>query len=137
MDIEAIRKYCMTLPGATETLQWGDDLVFKIGGKMFAVLPLEPSLPTKLSFKCSEERFYELTERPNIIPAPYLARAKWVALERLEALSRPELEELLRESYELVCEKLPKKVQEQLRAPSATKVARKKIAAGRRKTKGR
>ncbi|HXZ78949.1 MAG TPA: MmcQ/YjbR family DNA-binding protein [Terriglobales bacterium] len=113
----------MSLPGATQTLQWGDDLVFKIGGKMFVVLPLEPSAPTKLSFKCSPDKFYELTERPDIIPAPYLARAQWVALERLEALSRAELEELLRESYELVCAKLPKKMQEQVRNPSRTKVA--------------
>src|SRR5215470_3657732 len=118
MGIEAIRKYCMSLRGATETLQWGDDLVFKIGGKMFAVLPLEPSVPTKLSFKCSPDKFYELTERPDIIPAPYLARAQWVALERLEALSSAELEELLLEAYELVRAKLPKKMQEQVRDPS-------------------
>ena len=114
MNVEWIRKYCMSLRGATETVQWGDDLVFKVGGKMFAVLPLEPSAPTRLSFKCGDERFYELTERPDIIPAPYLARAKWVALERLEALSRFELEELLRESHALVYAKLPKKAQEQL-----------------------
>jgi len=132
MEIETIRKYCMSLPGATETVQWGDDLVFKIGGKMFAVLPREPSAPTRLSFKCSPDKFYELTERPDIIPAPYLARAKWIALERLEALDRPELEELLRESYQLVCEKLPKKMQEELRDPSRERVG-KKLAAGRKK----
>ena len=43
MDVEWIRKYCMALPHTTETVQWGYDLVFKIGGKMYAVTPLEPA----------------------------------------------------------------------------------------------
>jgi predicted DNA-binding protein (MmcQ/YjbR family) len=50
------------------------------------------------SFKCSEETFAELTERPHIVPAPYLARAKWVALERPDAIAPDELTELLRSS---------------------------------------
>jgi predicted DNA-binding protein (MmcQ/YjbR family) len=74
MNTEWVRRYCLSLPRATETLQWGHDLVFKIGGKMFAVMNLEP-FPPWLSFKCSAEDFAELTERPGIIPAPYLARA--------------------------------------------------------------
>src|SRR5450759_4324763 len=76
MNVEWIRRYCMSLPHTTETVQWGYDLVFKIGGKMYAVAPLEPA-PVVLSFKCSPENFAELTERPGIIPAPYMARAQW------------------------------------------------------------
>lgn len=110
MDVEWIRKYCMSLPHTTEQVQWGYDLVFKIGGKMYAVTPLEPA-PTWLSFKCSPENFAELIERPNIIPAPYMARAQWVALEKGTVLPRAEIKKLLRESYELVKAKLPKKVQ--------------------------
>jgi len=110
MDAEWLRKVCLALPHTTEQMQWGCDLVFKVGGKMYAVAPLEPA-PVCLSFKCTDESFAELTERPQIIPAPYLARAKWVALERPEALSRAELAELLRVSYELVFGKLPKRVQ--------------------------
>jgi len=87
MDVEWIREYCMSLPHTTEKVQWGYDLVFKIGGKMYAVTPLEPA-PTWLAFKCSPENFAELTERPHIIPAPYMARAQWVALEKEGALSR-------------------------------------------------
>lgn len=94
-------------------------MVFKVGGKMFAVTPLEPA-PVCLSFKASPEKFAELTERQNIIPAPYLARAKWVALQTREAVGREELAGLLRESYEMILAKLPKKMREAISAgPSA------------------
>ena len=70
MDIEWIRKHCLSLAGATEQVQWGCDLVFKVGGKMFAVTPLEPAR-VWLSLKCEAEEFAELIERPGVIPAPY------------------------------------------------------------------
>ena len=99
-------------------MQWGCDLVFKVGGKMFAVTPLEPA-PVCLSFKATPENFVELTERANIIPAPYMARAQWVALETRDALPREELAALLRDSYQLVLGKLPKKIQATLGNPQA------------------
>jgi predicted DNA-binding protein (MmcQ/YjbR family) len=117
MDIEWLRKTCLSFPHAKEQIQWGNDLLFKVGGKMFALAPLEPSRVC-LSFKCSEETFAELTELPKIIPAPYLARAKWVALEAPEAISRGELMGLLRASYDLVFAKLPKRTREELSRPS-------------------
>lgn len=107
MNLEWIRAYCLSFAGATEQIQWGSDLLFKVAGKMFAATALEPSRVV-LSFKARDEEFAELTERPGIIPAPYLARAKWVALERFSALRRTEYETLLRTSYDLVVEKLPK-----------------------------
>jgi predicted DNA-binding protein (MmcQ/YjbR family) len=110
MDIEWVRRYCMKLPHTTETVQWGADLVFKIGGKMYAMVALEPA-PVCMAFKCSPEDFAELTERPGVIPAPYLARAQWVALESQEALPAAEIKKLLRKSYELVLARLPKKTQ--------------------------
>lgn len=116
MDIDRVRDYCKKMPHATESLQWGDDLVFKVGGKMFAALVLKPA-PVWLSFKCTPEEFAELTERPGIIPAPYSARYYWVALETREALSPAELERLLRNSYNLVLERLPKKTLAALTEP--------------------
>lgn len=113
MNIDWVREYCLSLPHVTETLQWGDDLLFKIGGKMFAVLVLKPA-PVWLSFKCSQEEFAELTERPGIIPAPYLARHQWVALQTHDALNTGELERLLRESYSTVLAKLPKRTRDAL-----------------------
>lgn len=108
MNIEWVRRHCMSLPHATESVLWGADLVFKIGGKMFAVVVLEPA-KVWLSFKCSPEEFAELCERPGIIPAPYSARYYWVALETEDALTAPEIKRLVRRSYDMVFEKLPKK----------------------------
>jgi predicted DNA-binding protein (MmcQ/YjbR family) len=132
MNVDWLRELCLSFPGTTEQIQWGCDLLFKVGGKMFAVTPLEPA-PVCLSFKASPEKFADLTERPNIIPAPYLARAQWVALETWDALPQGELAALLRESYEMIAAKLPKKVRESLSAPksaagksSRTKSAKKK-----------
>jgi predicted DNA-binding protein (MmcQ/YjbR family) len=117
MNVDWIRRYCMALPHTTETVQWGNDLVFKIGGKMYAVAPLEPA-PVVLSFKCTAEDFAELPERPGIIPAPYLARAQWVALQNEDALTAAELKPLLKRAYDLVLAKLPKKTQAELREAS-------------------
>src|SRR5260370_12595726 len=85
MNVDSLRETCLSFPGATEQIQWGYDLVFKVGGKMFAVTPLEPA-PVCVSFKASPENFADLTERPNIIPAPYLPRAQWAALETPHSL---------------------------------------------------
>jgi predicted DNA-binding protein (MmcQ/YjbR family) len=112
-DIDWVRELCLSLPHATEQVTWGADLTFRISSKIFAVVVLEPA-KVWLSFKCSAENFAELTERDGIIPAPYLARAQWVALENKEALGKEELAALLRESYGLVFAKLPKKTQQAL-----------------------
>jgi predicted DNA-binding protein (MmcQ/YjbR family) len=109
MSLDWVRTYCLSLPHATETIQWGNDLVFKVKGKMFTVAALEPGTHC-LSFKCTPEQFAELIERPGIIPAPYVARYHWVALERADALRRTELEPLIKQAYQLVWDKLPAKL---------------------------
>jgi predicted DNA-binding protein (MmcQ/YjbR family) len=111
MNIDQLRMLCLSLPGATEQIQWGDDLLFKVGGKMFVVMRLEPA-KVWLSLKASPEKFAELTERPGVIPAPYLARAKWISLETPDALPAAEIAALVRESYELVVAKLSRKMRE-------------------------
>jgi predicted DNA-binding protein (MmcQ/YjbR family) len=132
MNVDWLRQVCLAFPGATEQIQWGNDLLFKVGGKMFAATPLEPA-PVCLSFKASPENFPELTERPNIIPAPYLARAQWVALQSRDAVPLDELAQLLWESYDLVAARLPKKIRDSLSIakaaptkPSKRKSTRKK-----------
>ena len=114
MDIESVRKFCLSFPHVTEDVQWQSDLLFRIGGKMFAVAALDPSSSHRLSFKCTPEMFAELTEREAIVPAPYVARYHWVALERFDALPDRELQNLLKNAYELVREKLPNKIKKQL-----------------------
>jgi predicted DNA-binding protein (MmcQ/YjbR family) len=139
VTLPRLRKLCLSFAGATEQIQWGADLVFKVGGKMFCVACTEIA-PNVTSFKCDEETFAELCERDGVIPAPYLARAKWVALERWDAIEDRELASLLERSYTLVRDKLPKATQSALSGrrtskPSARKVAVKKGAA-KRKSKG-
>ena len=141
MDAEWLRKLCLSFPGTTEQIQWGYDLLFKVGGKMFAITPLEPA-PVCLSFKASPEKFAELTERQYIIPAPYLARAQWVALQTRDAVAHDELAGLLRESYEMILAKLPKKMQEVIAsgksAGRGTRMKeRRKTGTGSRKVAGK
>src|SRR6202050_2921360 len=106
MTIDEIRAYCLSCPHAPEKLQWEDNLCFKIAGKIFAMLGLDNP---RLCFKCTPETFAELVEREDIRPAPYVGRYKWVMLDRLDALRNDELEELIRQSYEMVAVKAPVK----------------------------
>jgi predicted DNA-binding protein (MmcQ/YjbR family) len=133
--IDWIRAFCLSLPHATEDVQWEHNLLFRISGKMFCVANMEPELvPTKIAFKCTPEKFAELVEIEGIIPAPYMARNHWVAILELDALRQPELKELIRNSYQLVLEKLPKKMQAALSAkPATTANTRPPQAAKRRK----
>jgi predicted DNA-binding protein (MmcQ/YjbR family) len=132
VTLPRLRKLCLSFAGATEQIQWGADLVFKVGGKMFCVACTEVA-PNVASFKCDDEAFAELCERDGVIPAPYLARAKWVALERWDSIDDRELASLLEKSYTLVKAKLPRKAQSALSGRtsvrSAKKVAAKKVAA--------
>lgn len=127
MDAESVRKFCLSLPHVTEDVQWESDLLFRIGNKMFAVVALDAATDHRMSFKCTPEVFAELTEREGIVPAPYVARYHWVALERFDALPERELKELLRNAYRLILEKLPRKSRAQLESPAASaKGSRKK-----------
>jgi predicted DNA-binding protein (MmcQ/YjbR family) len=116
MNFEAAKALCRSLPGCTEDIKWGADLVFSVGDKMFAVTG-NASPAEGISFKVDDERFLELTDRPGIIPAPYLARAKWVHVDASARLDDEELAALLRRSWELVLAKLTKKLQREILEP--------------------
>jgi predicted DNA-binding protein (MmcQ/YjbR family) len=112
MNFESAKTLCRTFPGVLEDTKWDNDLVFSVGSKMFAITNLGEA--SGMSFKVEDERFLELTDRPGIIPAPYLARAKWVYVEDAKALDDDEAAQLLRKSYELVFAKLTKKLQREI-----------------------
>jgi predicted DNA-binding protein (MmcQ/YjbR family) len=131
MDAESVRKFCLSLPHVTEDVQWENDLLFRIGNKMFAVVALDGATDHRMSFKCTPEVFAELTERDGIVPAPYVARYHWVALERFDALPERELKELLKNAYRLILEKLPRKSRAQLESPATSSKSSKKRQAGR------
>jgi predicted DNA-binding protein (MmcQ/YjbR family) len=112
MNIEELRNFCLGLSSVTEDIKWGDNLVFSVGGKMFCLADLES--PLRVSFKVQEEEFPELTSTDDIIQAPYFARNKWVTVLEESRLSRREWEHYLRQSYDLVVAKLPKKTRDNI-----------------------
>jgi predicted DNA-binding protein (MmcQ/YjbR family) len=111
MNIETLRDLCRSLPAVTEDIKWGQDLCFSVAGKMFCVAGLDG--PLGVSFKVRDDEFDELSTSPGIRPAPYVARYKWVHVDEVNALSRKEWEHYVRQSYDLVRAKLPKKVARQ------------------------
>lgn len=110
-----VEKFLLSLPHATLSIQWGNDRVFKIAGKMFAVIGVRDDKSFGgMSFKASEESFRILTELPGIIPAPYLARAHWVALDKPARLPPKELRAYLTRAHAIVAAGLTKKKQKEL-----------------------
>ena len=122
MDAERIRKYLLTLPHAVETMQWGDNLVFwvgdkAIGGKMFALVNLDGDGKAIISYAAGPERYNELLEIEGIIPAPYMARIFWVAVEHWGVFRTAEWEQELSAAHSLTFNKLPPRVRAVLALP--------------------
>jgi predicted DNA-binding protein (MmcQ/YjbR family) len=135
MDAERVREYLLRLPHVVETMQWGANLVFwvgdkAIGGKMFALLNLDDDHNGVLSFAAGPERYAELLETEGVVPAPYLARAHWVAMQHWGVLRSTELEEHLKHGHSLIYGKLPKKTRDVLAMPPA---AQRKLLKDRKK----
>ena len=114
MKIAAVKKFCASLPGAKGEIKWQVDMVYVIGGKMFAVAYADNSGTANVSFKVDDDLFLQYTDRPGFIPAPYLARAKWVQVNDLNAVGNDELKALIRRSHQLVAMKLTKKLRAKL-----------------------
>lgn len=104
-----IRAHCLKLPGATVTVQWGEEQVFKVGGKMFAIISMRSAKFAGLGFKTAPDSFEILTRLPGIRPAPYLARAQWVALDDPKVLPADHLRAYLERAHALIVAKLPRK----------------------------
>jgi predicted DNA-binding protein (MmcQ/YjbR family) len=113
MNFEKAKDICRALPGCTEDVKWTDNLVFSVGEKMFAITNADGPADG-FSFKVDDDRFLEMTDRPGITPTHYMARAKWVTVDKSAKMSDKEGAELLRRSYELVFAKLTKKLQREI-----------------------
>ena len=132
-----MRAMLLKLPHVAETMQWGANLVFwvgdkSIGGKMFAVVDLDGKGGPVISYAAGPERFAELVEREGIIPAPYLARAHWVAVERWDVFRSSKWQSELEAAHALITAKLPKRTRDVLAMPDAKKLIaerKKKLAA--------
>jgi predicted DNA-binding protein (MmcQ/YjbR family) len=114
MKYADIEKFCLSLRGAALSIQWGSDHVYKVGGKMFAAMGPPEMRPQTMSFKTAPDSFAILIEAKDIVPAPYLARAQWVQLARLDALGAKELKAYLSRAHAIVAAGLPRKTRAEL-----------------------
>ncbi len=113
MKIEDLQSICKPLKGVTQDIKWEDHLCFNVGEKMFLVTSPD-SVPVSASFKVSDEEFDELSVKKGFMPAPYLARYKWVHLDDITRLSKKQWEKYIPQSYQLIASKLPSKTKKTL-----------------------
>jgi predicted DNA-binding protein (MmcQ/YjbR family) len=109
---DPLHRFCRSLPAATEDVKWGDDLIFSVGGKMFAGFPLAGGDP--IGFKVDPLVFDTIVGHDGIVPAPYMARHHWVSVTDRGKLPLSTLKDFLAESHRLVAEKLPRKTRQAL-----------------------
>jgi predicted DNA-binding protein (MmcQ/YjbR family) len=132
-----VEKFLTSLKHTTMAVQWGDHHVYKIGGKVFAVVGGSGDAEPGLTFKAGETSFDILTRQKGIVQAPYMARNQWVKLERLSALKDGELKAYLERSYRMIASGLTKKMRVSLgfeqaavkKAKASSKPKKKKKAA--------
>ncbi len=126
-DVDWIRKLCLSFSDVTEDMPWGDDLCFKIRGKIFTGVVLSDGRFPRITLKSSPEAFHDLLETEGVSPAPYVGRYKWIQIASSNLLPAKELESLIRQSYELVAAKAPKaKTKKRTRAKPPGKTGKKK-----------
>ena len=115
MNIEALREYCLSKKGVTESLPFNDTaLVFKVAGKMFAVLDLSED-ERGITLKCDPELAIELREQHSeVTPAWHFNKQHWNGIDLKGDISVTMLKEWIDHSYEEVVKKLPKNKQELL-----------------------
>ena len=115
MTREEFDQFCHGLKATTNVIQWGNSSVWKVGGKIFAIASIwGEGDHTKISFKCSDLSYQILCELDGIIPAPYLARAKWVQMEMEGALNDETLKSYIEEAHTTIAGKLTKKLRTEL-----------------------
>ena len=112
MNVEDIQALCKELPFVTEDIKWEHDLVFSVGGKMFCVVGLD-QVPTTASFKVRDDEFEELSKQAGFRPEPYDAKYKWVLIDEIRIMNKTDWKKYIRQSYELVKDKLPNKVKKE------------------------
>ncbi|WP_019947195.1 MmcQ/YjbR family DNA-binding protein [Hymenobacter aerophilus] len=119
MHIEDFRDYCLLKAGATDDMPFGPDtLVFKVGGKIFALTDLTTF--ASINLKCDPERAQELRERHEyIVPGYHMNKKHWNTVLLGTGISGGQLRELIDHSYDLVRASLPRAVRAELAAQEA------------------
>ncbi|MDV7341417.1 MmcQ/YjbR family DNA-binding protein [Terasakiella sp. A23] len=115
MTRDEFDQFCASLKATTHVIQWGGASVWKIGGKIFAIAPLyEDDDYQRISFKCSDLSYDILIEQEGIVPAPYLARAKWVQVQDPVGMKDDDLKDYIEAAYDIISKKLTKTLQREL-----------------------
>ena len=109
MTPRQIDQFCASLPAATRTVQWEGVIVFKVGGKMFCLIAPREHSVGRICFKCPDEHYEALSRSDGFRPAPYLARAKWVALDDPGVLTTAEMKAYIERAHAVIAAALPKK----------------------------
>jgi predicted DNA-binding protein (MmcQ/YjbR family) len=115
MDVETFREYCLRKPDVTEGTPFGETvLVFKVGGKMFALVALD-EIPPRANLKCDPDLALELRDRyEQVQPGYHMNKRHWNTVEIESGIPVAELRTMIDHSYELVVKSLPKKAREKL-----------------------
>lgn len=116
MGFDWVRRYCLSMDGVAEVVQFEEHLAFQVAGKTFAVVHLEPGAGNFLTVKATPQEYADLIELPGVVPAPYAARNHWVGVETEDVLPAVEMKRLIGRSYAIIVATLPKKTQAKLAA---------------------
>lgn len=118
MTLDEFNAFCGALPGTSRVIQWGGAHVWKVGDKVFAIASFwgedRPDGDHKITVKCSDIGWEVLKDQPPFVPAPYLARGKWVQCEAPDEVDRTELEELITTSCAIIAGQLTVKKRAEL-----------------------
>jgi predicted DNA-binding protein (MmcQ/YjbR family) len=109
MNVESFRDYCLRKPAVTESTPFGpEDIVFKVEGKMFALLALD-EVPPAANLKCDPDLALELRDRYEQVRAGYHMNKKhWNTVVLDGVIPEKEIRKMIDDSYELVVQSLPK-----------------------------
>jgi predicted DNA-binding protein (MmcQ/YjbR family) len=113
MEPETVREYCLKMKGVTESFPFGEDtLVFKVMGKIFALMSLEAR---SLNLKCDPEKAIALREEfSEVIPGYHMNKTHWNTISLKGSVPEKKIKEWIEDSYRLVAEGLPGKLKSRL-----------------------
>jgi len=125
MDLAEFREHCLTKPGATEGTPFGPDvLVFKVGGKIFALAAFD-EVPSTVNLKCDPDLALDLRDRyDQVRPGYHMNKKHWNTVEIESGIPAVELRKMIDHSYDLVMRSLPKVAQPNQRRPRASRSSR-------------
>jgi predicted DNA-binding protein (MmcQ/YjbR family) len=115
MNIESLQKYCLSKKGVTEETPFGpDNLVYKVGGKMFLLASLD-SIPLQFNVKCDPDEAVQLRDAfPSVLPGYHMSKKHWNTILVDGTVSDKQLQQWIEASYKLVFESLPKKLKQEI-----------------------